>query len=115
MAHKKPRADFSPETQTEVLVECGRKCAFCFGLRGDARRKKGQLAHIDRDHSNNARANAAYLCLYHHDEYDSTPSQSKRLTSGELIEYTKALIAHVNGLIPSAGVKSGKPSNSQKA
>jgi len=44
----------------------------------------GQIAHIDRNHSNASLDNGAYLCKGHHDKYDSRPSQSKRLTPDEL-------------------------------
>lgn len=38
---------------------------------------KGQLAHLDQDNSNSKESNLAFLCLEHHDEYDSIPKQSK--------------------------------------
>lgn len=89
------RANFSLEVEARVLLACRRRCAFCFGVDGDASLKKGQLAHIDRDRANNVESNAAFLCLAHHDEYDLRPSQSKRLTKGELIRYRKSLSTHL--------------------
>jgi hypothetical protein len=79
----------------KVLTACRRRCAFCWGLKGDASPKKGQSAHIDRDNANNDESNAAFLCLEHHDEYDVTPSQSRRLTVNELLRYRKLLFAHL--------------------
>jgi hypothetical protein len=58
----------------------------CFHLHGDLSVKAGQLAHIDRDPSNDAEANLAFLCLRHHDEYDTKPRQSKRWQPAELAE-----------------------------
>ena len=46
--------------------------------------KTGQLAHIDRDPSNNVEGNLAYLCQRHHDEYDARRRQTKNLQPGEL-------------------------------
>jgi len=51
---------------------------------GDASEQKGQLAHLDKDRSNNTIDNFVYLCIPHHDTYDSTTSQSKNLTEHEV-------------------------------
>lgn len=85
------RKNFSKTVKLEVLVECRRKCALCFWLRNDARDKKGQLAHIDRNKLNNTKRNAAWLCLEHHDEYDSKLSQSKGISPDELRRYQRDL------------------------
>jgi hypothetical protein len=53
--------------------------------------KKGQIAHLDRDPSHNDPDNLAFLCLEHHDQYDSRPSQSKGLTPEEVKRYRAAL------------------------
>jgi hypothetical protein len=81
------RKSFPPDVETAVLVKCRRRCAFCFGFDSDLSRRTGQIAHIDRDPSNASLENAAYLCTKHHDEYDSKPSQTKRLTPNELRDY----------------------------
>ena len=65
------------ETETRVLVRSRRRCALCFGLHRDSSVKQGQIAHLDRDCSNNKIDNLAFLCLDHHDQYDSRTSQSK--------------------------------------
>jgi len=49
--------------------------------------KKGQIAHIDQDSSNSAVDNLCWLCLAHHDEYDSSTSQSKGITPAELRQH----------------------------
>ncbi|MFZ1082426.1 MAG: HNH endonuclease signature motif containing protein [Candidatus Kryptoniota bacterium] len=73
--------------QTKVLLLSKRRCAVCFGLNNDQAVKKGQIAHIDQNRSNNSLENLIFLCLEHHDEYDSQTSQSKGLTEAELRKY----------------------------
>lgn len=77
--------------QTEILTHSRRRCCLCTYLEGDKGRKRGQIAHIDRDPANSAFDNLAYLCLEHHDEYDSRTSQSKSLTEGEIKTYRNRL------------------------
>lgn len=84
-----------PHVESEVLVESRRRCALCYGLDGDVRRKQGQIAHVDRDPSNSAKPNLAWLCLEHHNEYDTRPSQGKRLTPAELIQFRDQLVKAV--------------------
>lgn len=79
------------ETETEVLISSRRRCALCFGLFDDLEQKRGQIAHVDRDSSNAEYENLAFLCLPHHDEYDSRTSQSKRFTPAELSRYRDRL------------------------
>ncbi|MFH1927162.1 MAG: hypothetical protein ABIK79_03160 [Chloroflexota bacterium] len=78
-------------TKTEVLTRSLRRCCLCFGLEHDTERKKGQIAHLDRDPSNCAFDNLAWLCLDHHDEYDSRTSQSKGLAIREVKSYRDSL------------------------
>lgn len=85
-----------------VLIASRRRCCLCFALANDATRKMGQLAHIDRDRTKSTAANLAFLCLDHHEEYDSKPSTTKRLTPRELLKYKSELEEAVaNGSIPS--------------
>ncbi len=92
MARKKrPSAD----TVTEVLIRSRRRCAFCFGLDADFQIKRGQIAHLDRDPNNNSLSNLVFLCLNHHDEYDTRRSQAKSLTIGELKKFRSALHVYV--------------------
>jgi hypothetical protein len=90
-----PRRSFSDKIQADVLVKCRRRCALCFCLKGDDREKRGQLAHIDRNSENDAPENAAFLCSPHHDRYDSTSHQTKRILPDELKEYQQILYASV--------------------
>jgi|SRR5215472_13971042 len=79
------------EVEFRVLSRSRRRCAFCFGLNRDADQKPGQIAHIDQDRRNNALENLVYLCLVHHDAYDSRTSQSKGLAPIELVRYRDEL------------------------
>jgi hypothetical protein len=72
------------DTQQRVLDRSRRRCAFCVHFDHDYGQKEGQLAHIDRDPSNDAEDNLAYLCLSHHDDYDTKRRQTKNLTEREL-------------------------------
>lgn len=75
----------------EVLVLSRRRCAICFGLNHDNNVKKGQIAHLDGNRKNNDLDNLAFLCFDHHDEYDSTTSQSKSLQLNEVKTYRQEL------------------------
>lgn len=77
--------------ESTLLLRCRRRCAICYGIDRDSTTKRGQIAHLDRNPSNNALDNLAFLCLVHHDEYDSKPSQSKRLTITEVKVYRAEL------------------------
>jgi len=53
--------------------------------------RKGQIAHLNRDRSDSQFENLVFLCLEHHDEYDSRPSQSKGFSSEEVRQYRDRL------------------------
>ena len=93
------RKKVSESTQAEVLVQSRRRCCICFGLNRDESIKKGQIAHLDQDRNNNATSNLAFLCLEHHDEYDSQTSQSKGLQRAEIERYRDELVAHFGGWV----------------
>jgi hypothetical protein len=86
------------ETQAEVLAACRRRCPVCFGLNGDTGIKRGQIAHLDRDASNPSVDNLVFLCLEHHDQFDSKTSQSKGLTSDEVRRFRQELAAAMEHL-----------------
>lgn len=85
------RKSIPPETQRTVLMQSRRRCCLCFWLEGIDEVSKGQVAHLDQDSSNSEFDNLAFLCLEHHDEYDSTPSQSKGLQPQEVKKYRDML------------------------
>jgi hypothetical protein len=93
------RVPIPKETQTAVLLLSRRRCAFCFGLEDDLTRKDGQLAHINRKPNDNRQENLAFLCLSHHDEYDTKRSQSKGLSPGELHKYVTKLYARFDATV----------------
>lgn len=71
-------------TQASVLQKSRRRCCLCFGLKGEDEVRSGQLAHLDGDNENAAEDNLVFLCLDHHDEYDSAPRLSKGLREREV-------------------------------
>ncbi len=85
------RSKVPKSTETEVLTQSRRRCCLCFGLSGDLDEKAGQIVHIDHDPTNHALDNLAWLCLEHHDRYDSSTSQSKGITNGELKQHRASL------------------------
>ena len=68
----------------------------CFALSKDFEQKAGQIAHLDQDATNDSPANLAWLCLPHHDEYDSRTSQSKGYTEAEVKQYREHLSSEVD-------------------
>ena len=96
------------KVQAKVLKECRRRCCLCVALEFDKSEKSGQIAHIDRINTNNSEENLVFLCLRHHDEYDSKTSQRKGYTKVELKSYKQDLLDLVaqNRLIESKKKKS---------
>lgn len=78
-------------TQANVLLKSRRRCCLCFWLKGEDEVKKGQLAHLDGNNENAAEDNLVFLCLEHHDEYDSTPRLSKGLRQREVKKWRDEL------------------------
>jgi hypothetical protein len=88
MADRKPP---SPSIELQVLLASRRRCCICFGLHRDLDIKQGQLAHINRDPSDSTVENLAFMCLEHHDWFDSKTSQSKGATVEEAKHYRHEL------------------------
>jgi hypothetical protein len=80
----------------KVLVASARRCCICFGLKRDSRIKQGQIAHLDRNHSNKDFKNLAFMCFCHHDQYDTKTSQSKGFTQSEVKYYRDLLYRWVS-------------------
>lgn len=87
------RAAIPRPVEVEVLTECRRRCALCFGLKADLSEKRGQIAHVDRNAANPKKRNLVFLCLEHHDAYDSRPSQSKGHLPEEVVQYREMLVS----------------------
>jgi len=94
------RKKIPPEVVADVTSASRRRCCICFALDQDDREKRGQIAHLDRDPSNNAPENLAFFCLPHHDDYDTPRSQSKGLTIDEVKRYRTELLAFVAQKLP---------------
>ncbi|MCP4367304.1 MAG: hypothetical protein GY797_04195 [Deltaproteobacteria bacterium] len=89
------RRPVPPNIQTKILTQSARRCALCVWLYGDLSLKKGQIAHLDHDSNNNKEENLVFLCLDHHDEFDSKTSQSKGFLPAEVKEYRDRLYVTV--------------------
>jgi hypothetical protein len=87
----KRRLTIPTGTQTALLTQSRRRCCLCFGLKGDIEVKHGQIAHLDRNPANHSLGNLVWLCLPHHDEYDSIRRQTKRITADEVKVYRHQL------------------------
>lgn len=83
---KVPLAD-----EADVLVRSGRRCCICYALKGNFQEKKGQIAHLDHNPENVLVDNLCFLCLDHHNEYDSQRRQSKGFTLKEVKQYRSDL------------------------
>lgn len=93
--NKRPPRKKNTQNEKEVLIRSARRCCLCFGLENDFSLKRGQIAHLDHDRSNDLLDNLVFLCLEHHDEYDSRTSQSKSLQGVEVKTYRDLLYQHV--------------------
>jgi len=117
-----PRKKILGDRETQVLTASGRRCCLCTGLYDDYEVKQGQIAHLDHDPSNNSIENLAFLCLGHHDWYDSRPSQSKALTIGEVKLYRDKLYKsleecrdHASGILIESAIQNISSPNANAA
>jgi hypothetical protein len=85
------RKKIARKTEIELMLSARRRCCICFGLNRDTNLKSGQIAHLDKNNSNNDIDNLAFLCFEHHDEYDSKTSQRKGLLIEEVKTYRQEL------------------------
>jgi len=85
------RKPINKDVEADVLVESRRRCCICYSLNRDLNVKSGQIAHLDKDNTNNNYDNLAFLCFDHHDQYDSKTSQSKNFTIKEVKRYREEL------------------------
>lgn len=81
------RKSIPPTVQADVLIKCRRRCALCVGVDGNMSERSGQIAHINGNHADNRFENLVWLCLDHHDRFDSTTSQTKNYTQIEVRNY----------------------------
>jgi hypothetical protein len=79
--------------ETAVLMASRRRCCLCVFLNERDETCRGQIAHLNRNRSDSRFQNLVFLCLHHHDEYDSQTSQSKAFSIDEVREYRNQLYA----------------------
>jgi hypothetical protein len=77
------RQAVSKHVETDLLVACQRRCCLCFYLDGFKGVKKGQLAHLNKRPDDNRPENLAWLCLEHHDSFDSVTRQQSLFRRGK--------------------------------
>ena len=94
------RKSIPPHIEAEVLLRSRRRCCLCYGLQNDFGVKAGQIAHVNHDSANCAVSNLVFLCLPHHDAFDSIPRQSKRITAAEVLFFRDGLYATVEKDLP---------------
>lgn len=87
------RKIISPTVQADLLLKARRRCALCVGIDGNDSERPGQIAHLNGDHSDNRLENLVWLCLEHHDKFDSKTSQTKNYTQIEVRNYRDSLYA----------------------
>ena len=92
MKRKKIKFDI----EKDILIKSRRRCCLCFGLEGNHKIQDGHIAHLDKNPNNNEDDNLAFLCLRHHNEYDSVKRLSKNLKIDEIKEYRKQLYDYNN-------------------
>lgn len=89
------RKSIPGSVESAILRECARRCALCYGLNDDLGQKQGQIAHVNHDASDGRSENLVFLCLPHHDEYDTVRRQTKSITQAEVLAYKEGLAAAV--------------------
>lgn len=91
------RKSLNAKTSARVLMLSRRRCCLCLFLDHRDEACKGQIAHLNRDPSDGRFDNLVWLCLKHHDDYDSRTSQSKGLTELELRTWRDRLAMQFEG------------------
>lgn len=97
------------DTETEILTRSARRCCLCFGLSNNFEEKQGQIAHLDHNPQNASLDNLAWLCLIHHDQFDSKSSQSKGLKIDEVKRYRQMLYEEVERVLRESKLISSSP------
>lgn len=91
---QRKRIPITEEVEKLVLLASRRRCCICYYLHNRDEERKGQLAHLNGDPSNSSFDNIVWLCLEHHDAFDSRTSQSKGYTVSEVRAHRDYLYAH---------------------
>ena len=80
-----------PVVQADVVIKSRRRCPLCVFLDGNESERPGQIAHLNGDNSDSRFENLVWLCLEHHDKFDSKTSQTKNYTQVEVKSYREKL------------------------
>lgn len=70
--------------ETAVLHASRRRCCLCVFLEHRNEVRPGQICHLSRNPSRSEFDDLVWLCLEHHDQFDSKTSQSKGFTIHEV-------------------------------
>lgn len=93
---RQKRIPISGSVETSVLLASRRRCCICFYLHKREEVRRGRLAHLDGNPAHSSFENIVWLCLEHHDQFDSRTSQSKGYTVAEVRSHRDHLYAHFN-------------------
>jgi hypothetical protein len=85
------RRSIPKSLEKDVLLASRRRCCLCFFLDQRDEVRKGQVAHLNHDPSDFRYENLVWLCLDHHDTYDSKTRLSKGFTVQEVRTYRNRL------------------------
>jgi hypothetical protein len=91
---KSPRAHIPKSIETEVLFASCRRCCLCFYIDRVDGEQNGQLAHLNKNSADPRFDNLVWLCVKHHDTYDTRRSQTKGYTASEVRRYRDRLYKH---------------------
>lgn len=89
---RRPHLPRDIAAQVPMLVR--RRCCLCVFLKDHTDECRGQIAHLNRRNGDHRLSNLVWLCLDHHDQYDSRTSQSRGLSELEVCSWRDKLIAH---------------------
>lgn len=85
------RKPIPSDVQADVLTRSRRRCALCYFIDDNKLARPGQIAHLNGNSSNSNFENLVFLCLEHHDKYDSKTSQTKNYTQIEVVRWRDKL------------------------
>lgn len=88
------RKNVAPGIQADVVTLSKRRCALCFGINNDLSERPGQIAHLNKNNADARFENLAWLCIEHHDKFDSITRQTKNYTEIEVRRYRDELYRH---------------------
>ena len=88
------RAHIPKSVETEILFASRRRCCLCFYVDEIDEEVNGQIAHLNKDARDSRFTNLVWLCVDHHDKYDTRRSQTKGYTPAEISRYRDRLYAH---------------------